>query len=154
MTAISVAGMGLTGVLRITWVRDDLAHVLDHSHSDETSGTWTGLACPGHGLALGGDVDDAVLRHLAAGSEIADLTWEAPDELAAEHAQVFQDAMRAHHTDESERAFEHHTSPHGLPRPHIHNIAVARLTKAALPHSPLQEVQVARLSGPTCGTFG
>ena len=41
MTAISIAGMGLTGVLRITWVRDNLAHVLDHSHTDETSGTWT-----------------------------------------------------------------------------------------------------------------
>jgi hypothetical protein len=176
MTAISIDGMGLTGVLRLTWVQDELAHVLDHSRSDETSGTWTGLACPGHGLALGGDVDDAALRHLAAGSEIADLTWEAPSELAAEHAQVFQDAMRAHHAGESEHAgrlweelqaiwsrglvgelrgtrvyaghgpepvragqapalvvasFEHHTSPHGLPRPHVHNIAVASLTTAA-----------------------
>ena len=181
MTAISIDGMGLTGVLRLTWVQDNLAHVLDHSHSDETSGTWTGLACPGHGLALGGDVDDAALRHLAAGSEIADLTWEAPDELAAEHAQVFQDAMRAHGAGDSERAgrlwedlqaiwsrawsanyavlefmqdtgltrfapvkpqhwvvasFEHHTSPHGLPHPHIHNIAVADLTTAALTRSP------------------
>jgi hypothetical protein len=81
MTAISIADMGLTGVLRITWVRDNLAHVLDHSHTDETSGTWTGLACPGHGLALGTDVDDATLQRLAAGSEIADLIWEAPDEL-------------------------------------------------------------------------
>ena len=176
MTAIAIDGMGLTGVLRLTWVQDNLAHVLDHSHTDETSGTWTGLACPGHGLALGGDVDNTTLRHLAAGSEIADLTWEAPDELAAEHAQVFQDAMRAHHAGESERAgrlweelqaiwsrawsanyavlefmqgaglsrfapvkpqhwvvasFEHHTSPHGLPRPHIHNIAVASLTTGA-----------------------
>jgi hypothetical protein len=41
MTAISIAGMGLTGMLRITWVRDNLAHVLDHSHTDETTGTWT-----------------------------------------------------------------------------------------------------------------
>ena len=97
MTAIAITGMGLTGVLRLTWVHDNLAHVLDHSHTDETSGTWTGLACPGHGLALGTDVDNATLRHLAAGSEIADLIWEAPDELTAEHAQVFQAAMRAHH---------------------------------------------------------
>jgi hypothetical protein len=161
MTAISIAGIGLTGVLRITWVRDNLAHVLDHSHTDETSGTWTGLACPGHGLAVGTDVDDAALQRLAAGSEIADLTWEAPDELTAEHAQVFQAAMRAHHGGDSERAgrlweslqaiwsvlefmqntglarfapvrpqrwvvasFEHHTSPHGLPRPHVHNIVL------------------------------
>jgi hypothetical protein len=41
MTAISITSMGLTGTLRITWVRDNLAHVLDHSHTDETSGTWT-----------------------------------------------------------------------------------------------------------------
>ena len=88
MTAIAITGMGLTGVLRLTWVHDNLAHVLEHSQADETSGTWTGLACPGHGLALGADVDNAVLRQLAAGSEIADLIWEAPDELAAEHAQV------------------------------------------------------------------
>src|SRR5690349_24475971 len=97
MTAISIAGMGLTGVLRITWAQDNLAHVLDHSRTDETSGTWTGLACPGHGLALGTDVDDATLQQLATGGEIADLIWEAPDELTAEHAQAFQAAMRAHH---------------------------------------------------------
>src|SRR6266581_8912726 len=176
MTAVSITGKGLTGTLRITWVRDNLAHVLDHSHTDETSGTWTGLACPGHGLALGTDVDNATLQHLAAASEIADLTWEAPHELTAEHAEVFQAAMRAHHAGDSEHAgqlwenlrtvwsqawsanyavlefmqgtgltrfspvkpqhwvaasFEHHTSPHGLPRPHIHNIVITVLTTAA-----------------------
>ena len=175
MTAIAITGMGLTGTLRLTWVRDNLAHVLDHSRTDETPGTWTGLACPGHGLAPGTDVDDAALLRLAAGSEIADLIWEAPDELAVEHAQAFQAAMCAHHAGESERAerlwenlgaiwsrawsanyaalefmqgtgltrfapvkpqhwvvasFEHHTSPHGLPRPHVHNIVVASLTTA------------------------
>src|SRR5262249_19766985 len=104
MTAIAITGTGLTGLLRITWVHDNLAHVLDHSHTDETSGTWTGLACPGHGLPLGTDVDTATLRYLAAGSELADLTWEAPDDLAAEHAQVFQAAMCAHHAGDSERA--------------------------------------------------
>ena len=169
ITAIAITGMDLTGALRITWVRDNLAHVEDHSHTDETSGTWTGLACPGRGLALGTDVDNATLQRLAAGSEIADLIWEAPDELTAEHAQVFQAAMRAHHAGESERAgrlwenlgaiwsrawsanyaalefmqntgmtrfapvkpqqwvvasFEHHTSLHGLPRPHVHNIVL------------------------------
>jgi hypothetical protein len=82
-------------VLRITWVRDNLAHVLDHSHTDETTGTWTGLACPGRGLALGTDVDDTTLQRLTAGSEIADLIWEAPDELTADHGQIFQAAMRA-----------------------------------------------------------
>ena len=177
MTAIAITGMGLTGTLRITWVHDNLAHVLDHSHTDETTGTWTGLACPGHGLALGTDVDNATLQRLAAGSEIADLTWEAPDELTADHAQVFQAAMRAHHAGDAEHAerlwenlqaiwsqawsanyaalefmqgtgltrfapvkpqhwvvasFEHHTSPHGLPHPHVHNIAVTSLTTAAL----------------------
>ena len=169
MTAIAIDGMGLTGVLRITWVQDNLAHVVDHSHTDETSGTWTGLACAGHGLALGTDVDNAALRRFAAGSAIADLTWEAPDELIAEHAQVFQATMRAYHAGDSQHAnqlwenlqaiwsrawsanyamlelmqntgltrfapvkpqqwvvasFEHHTSPHGLPRPHVHNIVL------------------------------
>ena len=28
-------------------------------------------------------------------------------------------------------SFEHHTSPHGFPRPHIHNIVIASLTTAA-----------------------
>jgi hypothetical protein len=64
MTAI--IGIGLTGVLRMTWVHDNLAHVLDHSQADETSGTRTGRACPGYGLALGTDVDNATLRRLAA----------------------------------------------------------------------------------------
>ena len=114
-----------------------------------------------------------MLRQLAGGSEIADLIWEAPDELVAEHAQVFQTAMRAYHAGDSQRAeqlwedlraiwshawsanyavlelmqgtgltrfspvkpqhwvvasFEHHTSPHGLPRPHVHNIVIGGLT--------------------------
>ena len=106
MTAIAITGMGLTGILRTTWVQDDLAHVLDHSQADETPGTWTGLACPTHGLALGADVDNATLRHLAARGEIADLVWEAPDELTAEHGQVFQAAIRAYHAAHSERAEE------------------------------------------------
>jgi hypothetical protein len=154
--------MGLTSRLRLTWVHDNLAHVLDYSQADETSGTWTGLAGPGHGLALGTDVDNAMLQQLAAGSELADLTWEAPDDLAADHTEVFLAAMRAYNTGDAERAeqlwenlraiwsqawsanfaviefmqgagltrfspvkpqhwvvasFEHHTSPHGLPRP-------------------------------------
>ena len=95
-TAIAISGMGLTGVLRLTWVQDNLAHVLEHSHADETSGTWTGLACPSHGLALGADVDNAVLQDMAAGSELADLIWEPPDEFTAGHAQAFKDAMCAH----------------------------------------------------------
>jgi len=179
MTALAITGMGLTGVLRLTWVHHNLAHVLDYSHADETPGTWTGLAGPGHGLAPGADVDNAVLREMAAGSELADLIWEAPDELTADHAQAFRDAMRAHLAGDSTRAeqlrenlratwshawsanyavlefmqgtgltrfapvkpqhwvvasFEHHTSPHGLPRPHIHNIAVTSLTTQAKAH--------------------
>ena len=101
---------------------------------------------------------------------------EAPDELAAEYAQVFLAAMRAYNAGDSERgdrlwenlraiwshawsanyavlefmqgtglsrfapvkpqhwvvaSFEHHTSPHGLPRPHIHNIILTSLTTGA-----------------------
>lgn len=174
MTAIGITGMGLTGIVRMTWVQDDLAHVLAHACTDETPGTWTGRACSEHGLALGSDVDEAALRRLAGQGEIADLTWEAPDDLAAEHARMFQAAIAAYQAAEPERAeklweevraiwsrawsanyaaldflqdaglsrfspakpqrwmaasFEHHTSPHGLPRPHIHNIVVPALTK-------------------------
>ena len=70
----------------------------------QTPGTWTGRACAGHGLALGTDVDNETLQHLAVGNEIADLTWEAPDELAAEHARAFQAASHAHHVGDPERA--------------------------------------------------
>jgi hypothetical protein len=31
-------------------------------------------------------------------------------------------------------SFEHHTSPHGLPRPHIHNIVISSLTTGASVH--------------------
>ena len=41
MTALGITSMGLTGVVRMNWVQDDLAHVLEHAHTDETSGTWT-----------------------------------------------------------------------------------------------------------------
>lgn len=44
---IAITGMGLAGVLRLTWVHDNLAHVLDDSQANETSRTWTGLACSG-----------------------------------------------------------------------------------------------------------
>jgi len=176
MTAIAISSMGLTGVLRLTWVHDNLAHVLEHCETDEPSGTWTGLAGPGYGLALGADVDNAMLREMAAGSELADLIWEAPDQFTADHAQMFRDAMHAHLAGEAEDAgqlwenlqaiwshawsanyavlefmqgtgltrfspvkpqhwvvasFEHHTSPHGLPRPHVHNIVLTSLTTAA-----------------------
>jgi hypothetical protein len=65
MTGTSAEGSELGGVLRLTWVTDQLAHVLDHSQSDEPSGTWTGLACPDHGLEIGTDVDNATLQRLA-----------------------------------------------------------------------------------------
>ena len=65
MAAIGITGMGLTGVVRMNWVQDGLAHVLEHVHTDETPGTWTGRACPEYGLALGSDVDDTTLQRLA-----------------------------------------------------------------------------------------
>jgi hypothetical protein len=51
---------------------------VEHSHTDETSGTRTGRACPNYGLALGGDVDDTTLRRLAGEGAIADLTLGSP----------------------------------------------------------------------------
>jgi hypothetical protein len=176
MTAIAITGTGLTGVLRLTWVHDNLAHVLDHSHTDETSGTWTGLACPGHGLALGADVDNATLRHLAADSGSPTSPGKPSTSSPPNMPRYSETPLHAHHGGDSERAgrlrenlqaiwsqawpanyavlefmqgtgltrfapvkpqrwvvasFEHHTSPHGLPRPHIHNIAITSLTTGA-----------------------
>ena len=85
MAGSRIEGAGLRGVMRLTWVEDHLAHVLGHCETDEPSGAWTGLACQDHGLALGGDVDNATLRRLSAHGQIADLIWEPRGELAAEH---------------------------------------------------------------------
>ena len=41
MADISIDGAKLTGVLRLTWMSDQLAHVLEHSQTDEPTGTWT-----------------------------------------------------------------------------------------------------------------
>ena len=102
MTATSIPGAGPSGVLRMTWVRDQLAHVLDHCETDEPSGTWTGLACPDHGLPPGADVDTTTLQRLSArGGEIADLVWEAPADLAAGHGQLFQAAIHAYNAGDS-----------------------------------------------------
>jgi hypothetical protein len=104
MTSTSITAPGLSGVLRMTWVHDDLAHVLEHADSDEPSGTWTGLACPDHELALGGDVDNVTLRRWTADGKIADLVWEAAEELTAEHSQAFHAAMQAYQLGNAELA--------------------------------------------------
>ena len=95
MTGTGTEEPGLGGVLRLTWVTDHLAHVLEHSQSDEPSGTWTGLACPDHGLETGFDVDNSTLLHLADG-DLVDFIWEAPDDFTAEHGQLMLAAIRAH----------------------------------------------------------
>jgi hypothetical protein len=96
ITDIGIDGAKLTGVLRLTWNTDHLAHVLEHSRTDEPTGTWTGLACPDHGLALGADVDDPTLSRLTAHGDIADLIWEAPADLTAEHGQLLLAAIQAY----------------------------------------------------------
>jgi hypothetical protein len=90
-----IEGAGLRGVMRLTWVEDHLAHVLGHCETDEPGGAWTGLACPDHGLALGGGVDNAALRELSAPGGFADLVWEPRGELAAEHGRLLQAAVLA-----------------------------------------------------------
>jgi hypothetical protein len=170
------AAAELSGAVRMTWVQDQLAHVLEHCETDEPSGTWTGLACPDHGLALGTDVDNATMQRLSASGQLADLIWEAPEKLTADHGQWFRTAIRADQAANPERAerlwqevraiwsqawaanyamlellqkagltrfaavkpqrwvvasFEHHCGPHGLPRPHVHNIVLTDLTAGA-----------------------
>jgi hypothetical protein len=106
MADISIDGAKLSGVLRLTWMSDHLAHVLKHSQSDEPAGTWTGLVCPDHGLALGTDVDNATLQRLSAHGDIADLIWEAPADLTAEHGQLCQTAIQAYQTGDRETGEE------------------------------------------------
>ncbi len=96
MPGSSIEGAELGGILRLTWESDHLAHVLEHAGGDEPAGVWTGQACPGRGLALGADVDNVTLRRLAARSDIADLIWEPPPALAAEHGQLCRAAIQAH----------------------------------------------------------
>jgi hypothetical protein len=97
-----IDGAKLTGVLRLTWVSDDLAHVLGHSQTDEPTGTWTGLACPHHGLALGADVETATLQSLSADRDIADFIWEAPADLTARHGQLLRAAIQAYQNGQHE----------------------------------------------------
>ena len=53
MADISIDGAKLAGVLRLTWMTDQLAHVLDHSQTDEPTGTWTNpRPAPTTGLRL------------------------------------------------------------------------------------------------------
>lgn len=109
MTGNDAGEPELGGILRMTWVTDDLAHVLEHSQSDESSGTWTGLACPDYGLEIGADVDNSALRRLARG-DLADFTWEAPDSFTADHARVGLAAIHAHldgEQEEGERLWQH-----------------------------------------------
>jgi hypothetical protein len=102
MAGAGIEGAGLRGAMRMTWPSDHLAHVLEQCENGEPSGAWTGLACPDHGLALGGDVDNAILRQLIAQGEFADLIWQAPEDLAAEHGQLFQAAIQAEQAGRSE----------------------------------------------------
>ena len=83
-------------------------------HTCWNTPTQTSLPAPGqvwrcrdHALALGGDVDNATLRRLATDDKIADLVWEAPEQLVAEHGQAFQAAMQAYHAGHSELAEQH-----------------------------------------------
>jgi hypothetical protein len=83
MTATGIPAAGPGGVLRLTWVRDRLTHVLEHCEVDEPSGTWTGQACPDHGLALGSDA----------------LTgW------AAEHGQLFPAVFQVYYVGQAKAA--------------------------------------------------
>jgi hypothetical protein len=104
MTTTGIPAAGPGGVLRLTWVRDRLAHVLEHCDTDEPSGTWTGRACPDHGLAIGANVDTATLRQLFARGQLADLIWEATADLTAEHSQLFRAAIQAYHAGQAEAA--------------------------------------------------
>jgi hypothetical protein len=44
MTSTGITAPGLSGVMRMTWLHDELAHVLEHADVDEPPGTiWLGM---------------------------------------------------------------------------------------------------------------
>jgi hypothetical protein len=53
-------------------------------------------------------------------------------------------------------SFEHHTSPHGLPRPHIHNIVITSLTTGAPTQKTLTEAEILtrKRTGRNIRTYG
>ena len=96
MAGSRIEGAGLRGFMRLTWVEDHLAHVLDHCEIDEPSGAWTGLACqdqrPGPGRRRGQRDAAAAVRPrprspTSSGNHVR--------ELAAEHGQLLQAAIQA-----------------------------------------------------------
>ena len=64
-------------------------------------GDHRGLTCI---CGYDGDVDTATLQQLSANSELADLIWEAPAGLAAEHGQLFRAAIQAYNAARPEAA--------------------------------------------------
>jgi TrwC relaxase len=107
MTAPATPASPAEGLIRLTRITDDLAHILEHAGTDEPSGTWTGQGRPDHGLPIGTDVDLDDLRELCAGREIADLTWEPPDNIATQHAHAFTAAMTASQVGNTQAAEQH-----------------------------------------------
>jgi hypothetical protein len=107
MTSAGAGEAPVGGILRLTRVTDSLAHVLEHAGTDEPAGTWTGHACPDHGLAIGSDVDTTVLLQLCAAGRVADLIWEPPDQIADQHRRTFAAAMQAHQAGDLRLAHQH-----------------------------------------------
>lgn len=114
MTDTSIDGAKLSGVLRLTWLSDHLSHVLQHSQTDEPTGTWTGLACPDQGLALGLDVETPTLQALFGSGDVADLIWEAPADLAAAHGQLLLAAIQAYQAGQRETGEQLRQQAHAL----------------------------------------
>ena len=95
MTATGIPGAGPGGVLRMTWVQDRPARVLEHSDTDEPSGSWTGLACSDDGLTAGADVNTTTPASAAGLRPARRPGLGSPGGLAARHAQLFQATLRA-----------------------------------------------------------
>lgn len=96
MASTGTSDAWLGGTMRLTRVTDHLAHVLEHSQVGETSGTWTGLCCPDHGLRIGSDAGNVALLRLAGQDQIADFVREAPADFTAEHGQLGAAGIQAH----------------------------------------------------------
>ena len=90
-----IEGAGLRGIMRLTWLRITWRTSWTTARPTSPPARGPGWPAKNHGLALGGDVDNATLRRLSTHGEIVDLIWEPRGELVAEHGQLLQAAIQA-----------------------------------------------------------
>ena len=85
----------------------------DSKYHRHCRGRWRGVLSKGFGPALGEPPGHVVACLVSELPRCSSYAGDRPEPVLAGEPQHWVVA-----------SFEHHTSPHGLPRPHIHNIAI------------------------------